>query len=88
MNAHWWAGPTEAYIYNEFADALREAFRLGVLAEHDLLGDDAHVLAKLLASSSPHIASKLDHVLHFCPERVDAYVPRIIPRCAGSTRRC
>jgi uncharacterized protein len=23
MNSRWWAGPVEAYIYNEFADALR-----------------------------------------------------------------
>ena len=33
MNRDWWASPTEAYIYNEFADALREGFRLGVLHE-------------------------------------------------------
>ena len=24
MNSRWWACPAEAYIYNEFADALRE----------------------------------------------------------------
>ena len=28
MNRHCWSGPIEAYIYNEFADALREGFRL------------------------------------------------------------
>ena len=29
MNREWWAGPTEAFIYNEFADALREGMRAG-----------------------------------------------------------
>src|SRR5262249_11167521 len=59
MNRDWWAGPTEAYIYNEFADALRDAFRLGVLHEDDLLTDDQSVLSRLQASSSPLIAEKL-----------------------------
>jgi HD superfamily phosphohydrolase len=80
MNRDWWAGPTEAYIYNEFADALREAFRLGVLHEDDLLSDDAHVLGRLQASASPLIAEKLGHILNFNPARVDEYVPRIIPK--------
>ena len=31
MNRQWWAGPVEAFIYNEFADALREGMRTGVL---------------------------------------------------------
>ncbi len=31
MNQDWWASPTEAFIYNEFADALREGLRLGIL---------------------------------------------------------
>ncbi len=80
MNRDWWAGSTEAFIYNEFADALREAFRLGILHDADLLFDDAHVLAKLQASASPKIAEKLDAILNFRPDRVDAYVPRIIPK--------
>jgi uncharacterized protein len=80
MNRDWWAGPTEAFIYNEFADALREGFRLGVLREDDLLADDAHVLAKLQAAASPLIAEKLDEILDFRPERVAAYVPRVIPK--------
>ena len=75
MNRDWWAGPTEAFIYNEFADALREGFRLGVLHEEDLLADDAHVLARLQAASSPLIAEKLDHVLNFRPERVACVRP-------------
>ena len=32
MNREWWASPTEAYIYNEFADALREGVPAGRLA--------------------------------------------------------
>jgi HD superfamily phosphohydrolase len=80
MNREWWAGPTEAYIYNEFADALREAFRLGVLHEQDLLVDDTHVLDRLQAAASPMIAEKLDRIIAFRPERVARYVPRIIPK--------
>jgi uncharacterized protein len=80
MNRDWWSGPMEAFIYNEFADALRDAFHLGVLHEEDLLADDAHVLARLQASSSPLIAEKLDHVLNFRSERVASYVARIIPK--------
>ncbi len=59
MNRDWWASLTEAFIYNEFADALREGFRLGILKDHDLLTDDAEVLAKLDAASSPLITRKL-----------------------------
>jgi hypothetical protein len=92
MNRDWWSGPTEAYIYNEFADALREGFRLGALHEDDLLSDDAHVLARLEAASSPRIDEKLDHILRFDPKRTAAYVPRVIPKtrwldppvCVGS----
>jgi HD superfamily phosphohydrolase len=80
MNRDWWSGPTEAFIYNEFADALREAFRLGVLHEDDLLSDDAHVLARLQRSASPLIAEKLEHILKFDPKRVAAYMPRVIPK--------
>jgi hypothetical protein len=95
MNREWWAGPTEAYIYNEFADALREAFRLGILHEDDLLADDTHVLDRLQGAASPLIAEKLDRILNFRPERAARYVPRIIPKtrwldppvCAGGAVR-
>lgn len=80
MNRDWWASPTEAYLYNEFADALREGLRLKVIDRADLLADDAHVLAKLRASDSSTIAAKLDAVLDFRPERLDGYVPRVIPK--------
>jgi uncharacterized protein len=80
MNRDWWAGPTEAFIYNEFADVLREGFRLGILHEDDLRCDDAHVLAKLQASASPLIAAKLEHILNLRPDRVAAYVPRVVPK--------
>jgi HD superfamily phosphohydrolase len=80
MNRDWWASPTEAFIYNEFADALRESFRLGVLHKEELLADDAHVLAKLEEASSPLIAEKLDHVLRFDPRRINGFVPRVIPK--------
>ena len=56
MNRDWWAGPTEAFIYNEFADALREGFRLGILRSDDLLTEDDLVLAKLDSADRPTIA--------------------------------
>jgi HD superfamily phosphohydrolase len=80
MNRDWWASPTEAYIYNEFADALREAFRIGVLRKDDLLGDDQSVMTRLQQSGSPRIAEKLDHILHFRPERLEGFVPRVEPK--------
>jgi HD superfamily phosphohydrolase len=80
MNRHWWASPTEAYLYNEFADALREGFRLGALQEEDLLTDDATVLARLRGSGSAAIAAKLEQIEHFRPELLDGFVPRIVPK--------
>jgi HD superfamily phosphohydrolase len=80
MNRDWWASDTEAYIYNEFADALREGLRLGALAESDLLGDDDAVLARLHAARSPLIETKLDHVEHFRPALLAGYVPRVVPK--------
>jgi uncharacterized protein len=80
MNRHWWASQDEAYIYNEFADALREGLRLGVIATDDLMTEDALVLARLDASASPLIAKKLDTIRHFRPEFAREYVPRIIPK--------
>jgi len=80
MNSQWWAGPVEAYIYNEFADALREGMRTGVLHFDDLMADDAFVLGRLDASGSSLIAEKLESVRHPRPDRVRAYSPRIIPK--------
>jgi hypothetical protein len=80
MNREWWAGPVEAFIYNEFADALREGIRTGVLQFDDLMTDDAFVLSRLDASGSPLIAEKLESVRHPRPDRVRDYSPRIIPK--------
>jgi HD superfamily phosphohydrolase len=80
MNRDWWASDTEAYIYNEFADALREGFRLGALTEADLLGDDETVLAHLRAARSPLIDGKLSHIEHFHPALLAGYVPRVVPK--------
>ncbi len=80
MNRDWWAGPTEAFIYNEFADALHEGMRLGVLHLDDLLSDDDHVLAQLEAAGSPLIAAKLDAIRHFRPESLNGYRPRVVPK--------
>lgn len=80
MNRDWWAGSGEAYIYNEFADALREGFSCGSLARSDLLGDDAHVLSCLHSARSPAIESRLDAIAHFRPELLNGFVPRVIPK--------
>ena len=80
MNRDWWASPTEAYLYNEFADALREGFRLGTLVTSDLHEDDAHVLDRLHEAHSPLIEEKLDHVRRFRPEMVIGFVPRVVPK--------
>jgi hypothetical protein len=80
MNRDWWASPTEAYIYNEFADALREGFRVGSLAPADLRFDDAHVLDRLHAAGSPLIEAKLDHIRHFDSARLVDFVPKVIPK--------
>jgi uncharacterized protein len=80
MNRDWWASPTESYLYNEFADALREAFRLGALLTSDLYEDDAHVLDRLHAAQSPLIEEKLDRLHHFRPAMLIGFVPRVVPK--------
>lgn len=80
MNEEWWASPIEAFIYNEFADVLREGFREGILTEDDLLSEDDLVLAKLDASGNPAIAAKLASIRHFDSDRVEGYTPKVIPK--------
>lgn len=80
MNREWWAGDAEAFIYNEFADALREGFTLGVLARADLLGDDAHVLSCLHSARSPRIERKLEQIAHFRPDLLNGFKPRVNPK--------
>ncbi len=80
MNRDWWASPTEAYIYNEFADALREGFRIGAIRKSDLYGDDAHVLTLLQDAKSPLIDAKLDQIVQFRPECLVGFVPRVVPK--------
>lgn len=80
MNRHWWSGPIEGYIYNEFADALREGYRLGVLRKDDMLADDEHVLACLRSAKSPLIAGKLERISRVDPASLDGYTPRIVPK--------
>jgi len=80
MNREWWASPTEAYIYNEFATALRRAVDLGILTEDDLMTDDTFVLAKLRASGDVRIADALRRIEHFDIEALADYVPKVIPK--------
>ena len=80
MNRDWWASPTEAFIYNEFADAIHAAFDLGVLDRDDLLTDDATVLAKLRSSDAPGVIGPLDRIVRFRPDGLEDYRPRIVPK--------
>ena len=80
MNRDWWASPTESYIYNEFADALREGFRLGVLDRAALAGDDAEVLARLRSARNPLIDDKLEAIARFDPARLVGFSARVIPK--------
>jgi uncharacterized protein len=80
MNRDWWASRTEAFIYNEFADTIREALNRGILNADDLMTQDDQVLAKLDAADIPTITRKLDTIRHFRPEFVNAYRPRIVPK--------
>jgi HD superfamily phosphohydrolase len=80
MNRDWWASPTESFIYNEFADALREGFRVGALSDADLLFDDDHVLQRLHQASSPLIEKKLARIQSFDPRELGGFVPKVIPK--------
>jgi hypothetical protein len=80
MNRDWWASATEAFIYNEFADVLREGLRLEVIDGGDLMTEDELVLAKLDASDDPMIAEKLGMIRHFRPEYTRGYEARVIPK--------
>jgi hypothetical protein len=80
MNRDYWASPAEAFIYNEFGDALREGLRLGVLDEALLLTDDDTVLERLRASDSPLIAAKLRGIDRFDPGCLEGFRPRVVPK--------
>ncbi len=80
MNRDWWASPTEAFIYNEFADALRAGFECGVLDLGALLGDDESVLRKLESSADPRVLEKLDRVVHFQADSIVDFRPKIRPK--------
>jgi hypothetical protein len=80
MNRDWWASDGESFIYNEFADALREGFRLKVLTKQDLLGDDAHVLSCLHSARSSLIDEKLGQIGRFGPGLLKEFKPKVFPK--------
>ena len=80
MNRDWWASPTEAFIYNEFADALRAGFDCGALDVGSLLGDDESVLRRLQQSENPEVLGKLDRVIHFQVDSIADFAPRVRPK--------
>lgn len=80
MNRDWWASDTEAFIYNEFADVIREALDRGILRPDDLMTEDEPVLARLDAARVPLIDRKLDSIRRFRPESAEGYTPRVVPK--------
>ncbi len=80
MNRDWWASPTEAFIYNEFAEALNTGLRAGILRPDDFLRDDEHVLRALQASGHREIAARLDRILGFRAESLAGYRPKVRPK--------
>ncbi len=80
MNRDWWASETEAFIYNEFAAAIREALDRAVIRPDDLMSRDDLVLAKLDAADLPSIRRRLDSIRHFDPASAVGYVPRVVPK--------
>ena len=80
MNRDWWASPTEAFIYNEFADALRAGLDCGALDIAALLGDDESVLRRLRGSDDPRILGKLDRIVHFRTESIAGFAPKVQPK--------
>ena len=80
MNRDWWASRTESYIYNEFADALREGLGRGLIRETDLFEDDAHVIEKLHAARNPLIEDKLRRITQLSPADLEEFVPKVVPK--------
>lgn len=80
MNRNYWAGDVESFIYNEFADALREAIDCGALREADLLRDDAHVLSRLRSSGNARILQVMANIADVRPEHLHGFVPKVRPK--------
>lgn len=80
MNRDWWASEVEAYIYNEFADALRGGFRAGAISEEDLLLEDDEVLARLDAAGIPEVDAVLGRIRRFNPAYAVGYAPKTVPK--------
>ena len=80
MNRDWWASPTEAFIYNEFATALNAGLECGSLRPADFLEDDAFVFQKLRESHHPEIKVPLDRVIHFREDALANYRPKVRPK--------
>lgn len=80
MNREWWAGPIEAYIYNEFAVALNLAFEAGILNRDDLLNDDETVLQLLAQAKDPRIDRIFGDIRRIDPEVIRAYRRKVEPK--------
>ena len=86
MNRDWWASPTEAFVYNEFADALREGLRLGILNRDDLMTDDMMSWPSLTPAEVGKLPASLPRSATFSRIRFGAMSPAFVPKNAGLTR--
>lgn len=80
MNSHWWASHSESYIYNKFAELLREAIDSGVIGEADLLTSDDEVIQRIEATGSKELKESLERIRRFCPSDLGGFVPRVVPK--------
>jgi HD superfamily phosphohydrolase len=80
MNAHWWASDSEAFIYNRFADVLRQAMESGVIGHADLLTSDDEVIDRIEATGDTALRKSLQAIRSFCPSDLGGFVPKVIPK--------
>jgi len=80
MNSHWWASHSESFIYNRFADLLRQAMQAGVISEADLLTSDDEVIRQIESRGGPGLNQSLEQIRRFCPSDLSGFVPKVVPK--------
>ncbi|MEI7923619.1 MAG: HD domain-containing protein [Planctomycetota bacterium] len=80
MNSHWWASDSEAFIYNQFADILRQAMAAGVITDADLLTSDDEVIQRIESTGDASLKAQLEAIRSFCPSDLGGFVPKVIPK--------
>lgn len=80
MNRHWWASHSEAYIYNKFAEVLRQAIQSGVINDDDLLTSDDEVIQIIDSSGNDKLKLALHQIRRFCPSDLSGFIPQVVPK--------